>query len=86
MCNLQDLALLTLLMKMADAILASEYFNVEPYLHQLLPAVLTCLVGKTLCADPAVDDHWTLRDTAAELVRVVRLWRCHGVEVVVVVW
>jgi hypothetical protein len=32
-----------------------------------MPAILTCVVGKRLCEDPA-DDHWSLRDFAAGLV------------------
>ena len=34
------------------------------YLHQLLPGVLTCVVGKRLASGPA-EDHWSLRDQAA---------------------
>ena len=42
--------------------------SAQAALHQLMPAVLTCLVGKRLCAN-ALDDHWTLRHHAASLVR-----------------
>eukprot|EP00180_Rhodochaete_pulchella_P002932 Plantae.Rhodophyta-Rhodochaete_pulchella.ctg4683.p1 GENE.Plantae.Rhodophyta-Rhodochaete_pulchella.ctg4683~~Plantae.Rhodophyta-Rhodochaete_pulchella.ctg4683.p1 ORF type:complete len:251 (-),score=30.64 Plantae.Rhodophyta-Rhodochaete_pulchella.ctg4683:1282-1926(-) len=38
----------------------------EPYLHQLLPPVLTCVVGKKLSAKSS-EDHWALRDFAARL-------------------
>lgn len=47
--------------------------HLEPYLHQLLPSILTCLVGKTLCADPASDDHWALRDYSASLLEKIVL-------------
>lgn len=38
-----------------------------------MPPVLSCLLGKNLCEDPAKEDHWSLRDRcaliAAELCR-----------------
>lgn len=37
-------------------------------LHQIMPAVLTCVVGKKLCVNTATDNHWVLRDFAASLV------------------
>ncbi|RLN72345.1 hypothetical protein BBJ28_00009819 [Nothophytophthora sp. Chile5] len=37
------------------------------WLHQLIPAILTCVLGKQLCENPA-DDHWALRKYAAQLV------------------
>ena len=39
--------------------------------HQLVPAVLTCVVGKRLCSDPATEDHWKLRDLSAGVVATV---------------
>lgn len=33
-----------------------------------MPALLTCVVGKRLCASPEADNHWALRSHAAELV------------------
>jgi len=65
--NLRNLRLLVHIMKMVKAILDSKYLHVEPYLHQLMPPILTCLVGKTLCENPS-DNHWELRDFSAELV------------------
>lgn len=37
-------------MRLLGAMLRSCSVNIEPYLHQILPSVLTCLVGKRLCA------------------------------------
>jgi len=39
-------------------------------LHQLIPAVLTCLVGKRLCENPA-ENHWALRDFCAGLIAFI---------------
>ncbi len=70
MNNLRDLPLLRSLMTMAHCVLTSPHLNVEPYLHQLMPPILTCLVGKRLCSSVS-DDHWALRDYAASLVALV---------------
>ena len=50
--------------------------------HQLLPSMLTCVVGKTLSAT-AVDDHWSLRKRAAGVVGTicVKFGKKHRVQV-----
>lgn len=68
--NLKDLQLLTYLMYLIRAMLDSVHLHIEPYLHQLMPSILTCLVGKRLCETPE-ENHWLLRDYAAELVAIV---------------
>ena len=68
--NLRDLRRLHSALQLAAALLTSRQLYVEPYLHQLLPSLLTCLLGRHLCAD-AVEDHWTLRHHAAMLVALV---------------
>jgi transcription initiation factor TFIID subunit 6 len=68
--NLKSLPLLESLMHMAFAMLKNESLNIEPYLHHLMPSVLTCLVGKKLCEAPD-EDHWKLRDYAAEVIAFV---------------
>ncbi|KAG8452735.1 hypothetical protein GDO86_004504, partial [Hymenochirus boettgeri] len=37
-------------------------------LHELIPAVMTCIVSRQLCLRPDVDNHWALRDFAARLI------------------
>ncbi|CAG0885829.1 unnamed protein product [Darwinula stevensoni] len=37
-------------------------------LHEIIPAVATCIVSKQLCMRPDVDNHWALRDFAARLM------------------
>ncbi|KAK5578899.1 hypothetical protein RB653_008574 [Dictyostelium firmibasis] len=68
--NLTNLDLLNRLMKMTQAILESKHLKPELYLHQLMPSILTCLVGKKLCNSPS-ENHWELRDFAARLVSFV---------------
>ena len=47
--------------------------NLEPYLQQLMPPMLTCLVSKRLYNENGgcKENHWGLRDDAAELVALV---------------
>ena len=59
-------------MRLLGAMLRSLSLALEPYLHQVMPAVLTCLVGKRLCASPW-EDHWSLRHHAATLVHALLL-------------
>jgi transcription initiation factor TFIID subunit 6 len=65
--NLSNLHLLKNITQMIKAILDSKYLHIEPYLHQLMPAILTCIVGKKLAEGP-MDNHWELRDFSATLV------------------
>lgn len=39
-------------------------------LHQIMPIVLTCLVGKRLCKNPT-EDHWRLRDYSAYIIAYI---------------
>jgi len=64
--NLRCLPMLQGLMRLLQAMLSSLSVDLEPSLHQLMPAVLTCVVGKRLCSSP-LEDHWRLRHQAAWL-------------------
>mmetsp|Transcript_29538 Transcript_29538/g.82548 ORF Transcript_29538/g.82548 Transcript_29538/m.82548 type:complete len:499 (-) Transcript_29538:15-1511(-) len=68
--NLQNLRYLGVLMKAARALLTNPHLHIEPYLHHLMPPILTCVLGKRICADRS-ENHWALRDDAAELVSIV---------------
>ncbi|XP_063230673.1 transcription initiation factor TFIID subunit 6-like isoform X2 [Bacillus rossius redtenbacheri] len=63
-----NLALLIYLMRMVKALLDNQSLCLEKYLHELLPAVATCVVSKQLCARPEADNHWALRDFASRLM------------------
>ncbi|GLD94587.1 hypothetical protein PINS_up003198 [Pythium insidiosum] len=62
-----ELPLLLSLMRVCRCLLVNPHLKIELYLHQLLPALLTCVLGQQLCENPA-DDHWALRAYAANLV------------------
>lgn len=70
--DLRNLGLLFAVMRLARCLLVNPNLNTELYLHQLMPPILTCLVSKRLCESP-FDDHWSLRDLAASLVKLVCL-------------
>ncbi|WBW75462.1 SAGA complex/transcription factor TFIID complex histone H4-like subunit Taf6 [Schizosaccharomyces osmophilus] len=69
--NLNNLVILTTLMQMAWALLDNPNLFVEPYVQQLMPSILTCLVAKRLGNDPHNHDHYALRDLAAYLLGIV---------------
>lgn len=63
-----NLALLIYLMRMVKALMDNPTLYLEKYLHELIPAVVTCIVSKQLCLRPDIDNHWALRDFAARLM------------------
>ncbi|XP_040005968.1 transcription initiation factor TFIID subunit 6 [Xiphias gladius] len=63
-----NLALLIYLMRMVKALMDNPTLYLEKYLHELIPAVVTCIVSKQLCLRPDADNHWALRDFAARLM------------------
>ncbi|GAB5368476.1 hypothetical protein AAMO2058_001322600 [Amorphochlora amoebiformis] len=68
--NLRNTRLLLSLMQMADALVHSSHLRIEPYLHQLMPAIMTCILGNHLC-EKTSENHWALREYAAGLVAQV---------------
>uniref|UniRef100_G1Q221 Transcription initiation factor TFIID subunit 6 n=1 Tax=Myotis lucifugus TaxID=59463 RepID=G1Q221_MYOLU len=63
-----NLALLIYLMHMVKALMDNPTLYLEKYVHELIPAVMTCIVSRQLCLRPDVDNHWALWDFAARLV------------------
>ncbi|KAH7843998.1 hypothetical protein Vadar_023265 [Vaccinium darrowii] len=54
-------------MRLVGSLLQNPHIHIEPYLHQLMPSVVTCLVAKRL-GNRFADNHWELRDFTAKLV------------------
>ncbi|KAI1314488.1 hypothetical protein EDD11_002105 [Mortierella claussenii] len=65
--NTRNLPVLIAMMAMVRALLDNDNLFIEPYLHQLMPTVLTCVVGKRLGGSPQ-EDHWSLRATATDII------------------
>lgn len=68
--SLSDLPLLFALMRVAQSLLRNPHIHIEPYLHQLMPSMITCIVAKRL-GNRLADNHWELRDFSANLVASV---------------
>eukprot|EP01095_Lingulamoeba_sp_RSL-Kostka_P014196 TRINITY_DN611_c7_g1_i1.p1 TRINITY_DN611_c7_g1~~TRINITY_DN611_c7_g1_i1.p1 ORF type:complete len:449 (+),score=126.16 TRINITY_DN611_c7_g1_i1:64-1410(+) len=64
--NMKNLDQLNILISMIEALSKSEHLQIEPYLHQLMPSIITCIVANKLCDDPN-EDHWSLREKSASL-------------------
>jgi len=68
--NLRNLTVCESMLCMIHALLSSPHLFVDPYLNQLMPAIISCMVGKRICENPK-DDHWSIRDFAARLMALV---------------
>ncbi|XP_020682335.1 transcription initiation factor TFIID subunit 6 isoform X1 [Dendrobium catenatum] len=68
--SLNDLSILFALMRVARSLLRNPHIHIEPYLHQLMPSMITCIVAKRL-GNRLADNHWELRDFSANLVASV---------------
>ncbi|CAI5461316.1 unnamed protein product [Closterium sp. Yama58-4] len=72
MRSLDDCSLLGGLMRLARALLLNPHLHMEPYLHQLMPAMVTCVVAKRL-GERQHHAHWHLRAFTAALLALI----CH---------
>ncbi|KAK9673835.1 hypothetical protein RND81_12G192800 [Saponaria officinalis] len=68
--NLTKLDLLFALMRVVRSLLQNQHIHLQPYLHQLMPSILTCLVAKRL-GSRFSDNHWELRNFTASLVATI---------------
>lgn len=69
--HLRSAPRLLLLMQATTALIKNPYLYIEPYLHQLMPPVLTCLVGKRLSEEPGDLIQWEVRNEAASIIAAV---------------
>ncbi|CAO2183838.1 unnamed protein product [Urochloa humidicola] len=68
--SLGDLPVLFALMRVVRSLLHNPHIHIEPYLHQLMPLMITCIVAKRL-GHRLSDNHWEFRDFSANLVALV---------------
>ena len=66
--NLRNLRKLLAMMRAIEALVQNPTANLELYLHQLMPSVLTCIVAKRLSENLEKDNHWQLRVLASKTV------------------
>lgn len=58
-------------MRMVKSLLENQSLILEKYLHELIPAVATCIVSRQLCTRPDHDNHWALRDFASRMMAAI---------------
>lgn len=68
--NLNNFSIMFALMRLARSLLQNQQIHIEPYLHQFIPSIITCLVTKRL-GNRLTDNHWELRNFTAKLVASV---------------
>lgn len=71
--NLRDVGLLMALMHMCSALMANPHVHLIPCLHQLLPAVFTCVVGAAGAStgDSPSQHRWQLRQLSSRVVALM---------------
>ena len=69
--NLSSLEIVNNMLSLVSAMSDNENINLEPYLHQLFPVILTLVVTKQIGTNP-MDDHWSVRCQAAGIVKKLR--------------
>ncbi|CAN6471833.1 unnamed protein product [Victoria cruziana] len=65
--SLNEFRLLFALMRVVRSLLLNPHIHIEPYLHQLMPSIITCLVARRM-GNKFADNHWELRDFTANMV------------------
>ncbi|KAF8383428.1 hypothetical protein PRIPAC_72570 [Pristionchus pacificus] len=60
------MSMLIYLVRIVRSLLNNKTVKLEPYLHELLPSLVSCMIGRQLCMRPEVDNHWALRDFSAK--------------------
>lgn len=69
----KGLQIIVVVLSITAASFAKEESSFFPQLHDLVPAIGTCVLSRQLCARPDVDNHWALRDFAArQMAQVCR--------------
>eukprot|EP01039_Chlorochromonas_danica_P000873 gene873-953_t len=70
--HMKKLTTTRVMIRAIQALHSNSHINLETHLQQLLPAIFTCIVASKLSIS-AEEDHWSLRDKAAELIAQI----CH---------
>jgi transcription initiation factor TFIID subunit 6 len=66
----RSLPLLTCLVQATRSLIANPHLRHEFHLHQLVPVILTCVIGANLSISTS-NDHWELRQMAAGTIAVI---------------
>ena len=64
----RKLHMLKYLLRMVKALFDNATLSLDRCLHELIPAVLSCMINRQVCARPEAEDHWSLREQAAKVL------------------
>lgn len=67
-----DLTLLIYSVRMSKNLISNPHVNVKLFLHDLIPAILSCALSKRI-SKYYYDNHWTLRDFSTYVIATI----CH---------
>ncbi|PPS12985.1 hypothetical protein GOBAR_AA07664 [Gossypium barbadense] len=73
--NLNNFPLMFALMLVARTLLQNEHLHIEPYLHQLMPSIITCLVAKSYKLGSILEAHLQLLEPE---IKRHEAWRVYG--------
>ncbi|CAH1114024.1 unnamed protein product [Psylliodes chrysocephalus] len=65
-----DLTLLIYSVRMVKSLLNNQYLNIVEHLHDLIPAVLSCVLARRI-SKCYYDNHWTLRDFSVFVISAI---------------
>lgn len=67
----RSLAIMFTMLSVIDALLSNPTIFIEPYVHHLMPAVMTALLAKRIGPKPVSDESYRVRDMAASLLKTI---------------
>ncbi|KAG8529745.1 uncharacterized protein KY384_005226 [Bacidia gigantensis] len=67
----RDISVLTQMMELTHSMLSNKSLFLDPYIASLVPPILTCLVGRNLGTPNDPLSSYSLRQTAASLLRLI---------------
>ena len=56
------------ILEMIDRLLRNDSLKLEKYLHEIIPAILSCVVCTQICNRPLEQDHWSIRSFGAKIL------------------
>lgn len=68
--NLKSISVLETMLNLAHALLGNQTIFIDPYIHSLIPPLLTCLVAKKI-GPPNSPEHYRIRELAADLIEII---------------
>ncbi|VDO66890.1 unnamed protein product [Haemonchus placei] len=74
-CNIvhRCLSMLIYVVRMMRSIAVNKSVKLDGVLHEFLPSLMSCMLGRVLCTRPDSDNHWALRDFAGKtLITIIK--------------